>query len=110
MKVISAALTNEQRMTDLVCSITLCLHASETPAPPLPSSAIILCMCGYSAPYLGVRGTEEGREGHCSNVNELNESACPNVGCALSYIKTTFQQKEIRSNVATSAVKVTVGA
>lgn len=95
MKVISAALTNEQRMTDLVRSITQ-MHASETPAPPLLSSAVVLCMCGYSAPYLGVRGTEEGREGHCSNVNELNESAGPNVGCALSYIKATFQQKAIR--------------
>lgn len=90
--------------------ISLCLHAFEASAPPLLSSAIVLRMCGYSTLYLGVRGIWESREGHWENVNELNESADPNVGCALSYIKAMFQQKRIRQSVDISALKVTVWA
>lgn len=51
-------------------------------------------MCGRSTLYLGLRGTGESREGHWENVNELNESADPNVGCALSYIKASVPAAE----------------
>lgn len=54
-----------------------------------------------------MRGTGESREGHWENVNELNESADPNVGCALSYIKATFQPKRIHHSVDLSALEVT---
>lgn len=106
MKVISAALTNEQALltySSSMCvqnhvfpahqSVPVCVrkYLSETSAPPLLSSAIVLRMCTL---YLGMRGIGESREGHCENVNELNESADPNVGCALSYIKATFEHKD----------------
>ena len=79
---------------------------SETSAPPLLSSAIVLRMCGRSTLYLGMRGIGESREGHCENVNQLNESADPNVGCALSYVKATFEQKRIHHSVDLSASEV----
>lgn len=75
------------------------MNLRETSAPPLLSSAIVLRMCGHSTLYLGMRGTEESREGQWENVNELNESADPNVGCALSYIKAMFQLKRIHHSV-----------
>ncbi len=84
-----------------------CMHLIETSALPLLCSAIVLRMCGHSTLYLGMRGTGESREGHWENVNELNESADPNVGCALSYIKAMFQQKRIHHSMDLSALEVT---
>lgn len=61
-------------------------------------------MCGHSALYLGMCGIAESKKGHRENVNELNESADPNVGCALSYIKAVLQQKRLHM-VCTPALK-----
>lgn len=83
------------------------VHPRETSAPPLLSSAIVLRMCGHSTPHLGTCGIGESREGHWENVNELNESANPNVGCALSYVKAAFRQKRTRHGVDVSASEVT---
>lgn len=124
MKVISAASANEQKLAVLdiqhqhMCAqscfpvhISLCLCActllSETSAPPLLSSAIVLRTCGHGTLYLGMCGIGESRKGHWENVNELSESADPNVGCALSYIKAMFQQKRLHCGVDLSALGVT---
>lgn len=88
-------------------SLCACVHLRETSALPLLSSAIVLRMCGHGTLYLGMCGIGESREGRWENVNELNESADPNVGCALSYIKAAFQQKRIRHSVDLSASEVT---
>lgn len=64
-------------------------------------------MCGHSTLYLGMCGIAESNKGHWENVNELNESADPNVGCALSYIKAMFQQKRVTHGVHLSALGVT---
>lgn len=39
--------------------------------------------------------TGESTKGHRENANESSESAGPNGGCALSYIKATFPQKRL---------------
>lgn len=82
MKVISAALTNEQKMSVFVCM------ASHFPAHisrerlqrrPIPLSAIVLRTCGHSAPYLGMRGivVEQGRSpGKCKWVEWISRSKC----------------------------------
>lgn len=87
--------------------LCVCILLSETSAPPLLSSAIVLRMCGHSTLYLGMRRIGESRKGHGENVNELNESADPNVGCALSYIKAMFQQNRLHYAVDRSTAGVT---
>lgn len=59
---------------------------------------------------LGMRGFAGSKEGHWENVNELHDSANPNVGWALRYIKAMHQQKMIHGAVARSALQVTEGA
>lgn len=53
---------------------------------------------------------EESRRGHWWNVNESHDSAHPNVGCALSYVKAVFPQKRMWQSADNSASKVAFGA
>lgn len=81
-------------------SVYLCILLGET-----LSSAVILHICGHGILDLRTCGIAESRKGHWENVNEVNESADPNAGCALIYIKAVFHQKRLRHSAHHSSLE-----